>query len=440
LLLDVALRRNPEMIAAAIQLHQEGAIPAGSQMIDLDAVAENGATLAKTADETGLRVFVMTKQNGHNPHMTRVLLNQGLPSVVAVEALQAPRIHRYGFPLGHVGHLANIPRHEVARIVAMRPEFITVYNTEAARRVSQAANALDLHQDLYVRVQDPKDKGTFDGTVGGWTFDECVAGVRPILDLPNVTVAGLTQHCVIDYTEERDPEKARPTEAFFTALRAKELLERKLGLEDLRINTAGNANSITMPMLASYGATDVEPGMALTGEAPFHAWRAMPEKPAQVIVSEVLHRWQDEVYAVGGTFNYVWDLPGHALGDVVGLVGATFDEAVEQRVTWRPFRASSAVVDYHGVFGPPGAPGAVGDTIAVVHHPQAQTERGNTVGVSGISRGEPKVTGIFDSAVNPIDRDFAPIPLPDALQTLDEVSELYPGRRSAVGSSGESRA
>lgn len=426
MLLDVALRRNPQMIAAAIQLHQEGAIPAGCQMIDLDMVAENGASLARVADETGLRVFVMTKQNGHNPHMTRVLLNQGLPSVVAVEGLQAGRIHRYGFPLGHVGHLANIPRDEVARIVAMLPEYINVYNVEAARRVSEAATELGVEQNLYVRVQNPDDKGTQDGVVGGWTFDECVSGIRPILDLPNVRLAGLVQHCVIEYAGERDPHKARPTEAFFTAIRARELLEREFGLENLRLNTAGNANSITMPMLASYGATDVEPGMALTGEASFHAWGDMPEKPAQVLVSEVLHRWEDEIYAVGGIFSYVWDLPAHAVGDLVGLVGSSFDEAKEQRVTWRPFRASSPVIDYHGVFGPPGCPGKVGDTIAAVHHPQAQTERGNTVAVSGISRGEPKVTGIFDSAVNPIDRDHDPIDMVDAMRTLDEVSAAYP--------------
>lgn len=426
MLLDVALRRNPEMIAAAIELHQQGALPAGCQMIDLDAVAENGASLAQVAGETGLRVFVMTKQNGHNPHMTQVLLNQGLPSVVAVEALQAGRIHRYGFPLGHVGHLANIPRHEVARIVAMRPEYITVYNVEAARRVSEAAVELGVEQNLYVRIQNPDDEGTFDGTVGGWTFEECVSGIRPILDLPNVRIAGLAQHCVIDYTRERNPHEARPTEAFFTALRARELLEGEFGIEDLRLNTAGNANSITMPMLAKYGVTDVEPGMALTGEAPFHAWGDMPEKPAQVLVSEVLHRWEDEIYAVGGVFNYVWDLPDHAVGDLVGLVGASFDEAREQRVTWRPFRATSPVVDYHGVFGPPGVPGKVGDTIALVHHPQGQTERGNTVAVSGISRGEPKVMGIFDSAVNPIDRDFNPIELSDAMHTLEEVSAAYP--------------
>jgi hypothetical protein len=34
--------------------------------------------------------------------------------------------------------------------------------------------------------------------------------------------------------------------------------------------------------------------------------------------------------------------------------------------------------------------------------------------------------GIFDSAVNPIDRDFNPIELSDAMHTLEEVSAAYP--------------
>ena len=428
MLLDVTLRRNPELVAAAIQLQQEGAIPPGTQVIDLDTVAENGAALARAAQEHDLRVFIMTKQNGHHPHMTRVLLNQGLHSVVAVEPMAAFRINRYGFPLGHVGHLTNIPRHQVEPIVAMRPEFITVYNVEAARRVSEAAGALGVHQNLYVRVSNPGENGLFEAVVGGWTLDECVEGIRPLLDLPNVTVAGLTQHCAIDYMVEHDPHKARPSEAFFTMLRAKELLERELGLQDLRLNAAGNTNVITFPLLAGYGVTDVEPGMALAGCAPFHAWGDMPEKPAQVLVSEIVHRWEDELYAIGGVFDYIIETPSNDLGDVVGLVGTSLEQATKQRATFR----SSGVIDYHGVFGPPGVAGEIGDSLVVAWHPQAHAERGQTVTVSGISRGEPSVTGIFDAAVNPIDRDFNPIAQDDAMRTLDEVGALYPAVAEAA--------
>jgi predicted amino acid racemase len=425
-LLDTTLRRNPELIAAAIQLHQAGEIPPGSQVIDLDAVAENGAVTARVAEENGLRVFVMTKQNGHHPHMTRVLLNQGLHAVVAVEALQAFRINRDGFPLGHVGHLANIPRHQVAPIVAMEPEFITVYNTEAARRVSEAAGELGRQQNIYVRVSNPGDRGTFDATVGGWTLDECVEGVRSLLDLPNVTVAGLTQHCVVHYSDEQDPHKAGPSEAFFTMLRAKELLERELGLEDLRLNCAGNTNAITMPMLAGYGATDVEPGMSLTGCAWFHAWQDMPEKPAQVTLGEVLHRWQGELYSVGGTFNYVLD--DKMLGDLVGLVGSSFEEATQQRAVFR----TGGVIDYHGVFGPPGTAGEVGDSVVVAFHPQAHAERGYNVTVSGISEGNPNVTGIYDAAVHPVDRDLAPMSPDDTHKALDALGSQYPAAAGAT--------
>ena len=422
MLLDVTIKRNRGLLEAAIDLHQSGAIPAGCQVIDLDAVAANANMIVDEAAKYNLSIFGMTKQNGHHPHMNRVLLNQGFDSLVAVEGLQAHRMHRYGFPLGHVGHLANIPRHDVKTIVAMTPDFITVYNFEAARRVSEAAGHLSRVQDVYVRVSNPGEIGPYDATLGGWTLDECVEGVRPLMDLPNIRLAGLTQHAVVHYTMESDPRKAQPTEGFFTMLRAKEMLEKEFGLESLRLNCAGNTNVVTIPMLAGYGATDIEPGMALTANAPWHAHADMPEIPGQVLISEVLNRWQGELVGVGGVFNYVWDpTPKDHL---VGLVGKTLDEALEQRAEFR----TGGVIDYHGIFGPPGVAGNIGDSIAVAYHPQAHAERGHNVTVAGIASGNPQVTGIYDASVNPVRRDHSPIPLAEAMETLESIDTMYPPR------------
>src|ERR1700680_3710779 len=125
------LERNPNLVRAAIDLHQSGVIPAPSYVLDLDAIADNARAMAMVAHEWNLRVYVMTKQDGHNPFAGRIALEQGLDSIVAVEAIEANIVHRFGLPLGHVGHLSNIAKHQEARIVEMHPDGVTGYSYEA---------------------------------------------------------------------------------------------------------------------------------------------------------------------------------------------------------------------------------------------------------------------------------------------------------------------
>lgn len=72
---------------------------------------------------------------------------------------------------------------------------------------------------------------------------------------------------------------------------------------------------------------------------------------------------------------------------------------------------------------------AIGDTVLVVHHPQAFVERGYTAAVSGISSGAPSLEGIFDSACNQLGPDFNVLPLGDTLEHLAVLSAKY--RRTA---------
>jgi predicted amino acid racemase len=264
------------------------------------------------------------------------------------------------------------------------------------------------------------DEGTYDEMIGGWTEDTCVDGIRPLLDLPNVRIAGLTQHITISYEKQDDAYTAKPTQAFYTTLRAKEKLEKAFGFDSLRINCAGNANAVTMPILASYGATDVEPGAALTGSAKFHALQDLPEIPAHVFVSETTHVWRGDALAVGGGFSFVWDMDG-TLGPFRGLFGRTFDEARANQLVFK----GPPWVDFHGVFEVDGHTPRFGDTVLFSHLTQAFNERGYVAGVSGISRGEPKLEGLFDNACTMLDENFEPVPLEAARASVERVSREY---------------
>jgi predicted amino acid racemase len=419
-LLAKALERNPALLDAAIRLHQEGAIPPSTHLIDLDAVANNARAIADAARRLHLTAFAMTKQDGHEPHMTGVVLDRGFGGVTAVEALQVYRIHRHGFPLGNVGHTSQLPRTEVERIVAMEPRFVTVYTVEAARRVSEACVALGRTQPLYVTVGRSGDEGTDPELFGGWDEAECVEAIGPILNLPNVVVAGIAQHVTIDYPSQDDPYAARPTEAFFTALRARERLERELGLSDLRINCSGNCNAVTAGILASYGATDIEPGAALVGSGRFHALLDMPEIPAQVFVSEISHHWDGNAYALGGGFGFVWDMDG-TMAPFHGLVGRSLDQARAQPLEF----LGPPWYDVFGRFRDPGGVATVGDTLLFMHLPQVIMERCYVAAVSGVAAQKPVVEALLDSEGTVLDDDRNPVPLDAARASVERVRQKY---------------
>ncbi len=426
MLLGKTLERNPQLLRAALELHQDGVIPTATHVIDLDAVADNAQAISSVARNHGLRALVMAKQSGHDPHMTRVALDRGMDAAVANEAIQAHRIHRFGFPLGNVGHPSNLPKHEVARVIeTMKPDFVTVWTQDAARRVSAVASQIGRIQPLYVSVANCGDEGAHREIIGGWTEDNCVEGIGGIIDLPNIEVAGLAQHISVSYESQDDAYDARPTEAFCTTLRAKELLERELDLADLKINCAGNVNAANAPMLARHGATEIEPGAALVGSSRFHAIQSMPERPAQVYVTEISHHWDGNAYARGGGFNFVWDMGGRLL-PFRALVGSSFEEACEQVLTFQ----EPPWYDVFGMFADPDQVASPGDTLLFSHLAQAVVERGYVAAVSGVSRGQPKLEALLDNAANVLDEDRNPVPVQEAMLSVDRVAREY-ARRGA---------
>lgn len=408
------MKRNPGLIEAAIDLHQRGDVPPATFLVDLDAIADNARTMAEEAHKHGLRVFLMTKQNGRNPYITRVALAQGIDSTVVVETIEARIVHRFGLPIGHVGHLSNIPMSAIPHVLAMEPEFITVFTVESARAISDAAAALGREQALYVRVNKQGDE-IFRGMVGGWLEEDCVQGIAPILELPSVRLAGLTSFPTTSY-RTRDPRKAVPTDSFHTMMRAKEKLENAFGLSDLRVNAPSFNNTATFAMLAQHGATDVEPGTGLLGSSLAHAHHDLPEKPAQVFVSEVMHHWEGETYTLGGGLTYLETYGGQTDYQLRCMIGSSFDEAKGNFMNL----LERGVIDYHVVCGG-GGTSRVGDTALYALHPQYFVNRAYVGVVSGVSRGAPKLEALFDSACNELDENFRPVPPETTVERMDRL-------------------
>jgi predicted amino acid racemase len=392
--------RNPRLLKAAIDLHQSGRIPANTFVIDLDTIAANASILSSTAKGLGLKTYIMTKQFARNPFVSKVAQAAGLGGVVAVDVNCALMARRFGIPVGHMGHLNQIPRRQVPIAIAMHPEVITVYNVEHAQWINEAASDQGVVQDVLIRVSAPGDI-FFDGQEGGFQEHQVTQAAVAIGKLRNVRLVGVTAFPCVRYNANRG-EKAEPAPNLLTILRAAETL-RGMGIGVRQINTPGNTASDTMPVLASHGATHVEPGNGISGTTPNHAHRDdLPERPAYVYVSEISHHVGDRAYAYGGGVYHDMHMPGSP----GALVGSTWEEARNNGVEY--LHEIKQVIDYHAVLQP-GANCRPGDTVLLGYRTQMQMTRSYIACVSGLSKGQDRLHTIFDWACTPLDNKLEPV-------------------------------
>src|SRR5215212_5669592 len=344
--------RNPRLLETAIELHQGGRIPPNTWVIDLDVIAENARVLASEAKRLGLTTYLMSKQYCRNPYVNLVAIENGLHKTVAVDMPGALQMRRYGIPVGHMGHLNQIPRQLTPDAVAMRPEVITVYNLEHARWINDAATDQGITQDVLIRVYAPGDI-FFEGQEGGFSEEEVTTAAQEISKLANVRLVGVTAFPCVRYNRGAD-DPADLTPNFYTILRAADTL-RRLGIQVKQINAPGNTSSITMPMLAENGATHVEPGHGLLGTTPNHAFReGLPERPT---------------YAYGGgLFQDIYQ-PGYRAR---ALVGSTWEEARNNSVEY--LHEIEQIIDYHAILQP-GDRCRAGDTVLFGFRTQMQMTR-----------------------------------------------------------------
>jgi predicted amino acid racemase len=389
---DATLRRNPRLIDAAHELHATGRIPANCYVIDIDTVAANARAVASAAAAAGLRTFQMTKQFGRNPLVARAVAQNGVEKVVAVDFEEARLLHAHGLAIGHVGHLVQVPRAEAARAVAMGAELITVFGTEQARHLGEAAVAAGRVQDVLIRVVAPGDT-FYAAQRGGVPADDVVAVAREIAAMDGVRVAGVTTFPCILFNEET--RTLEPTQNLTTVTQAAAAL-RADGFEDVVVNAPSASCSATIPLLAAAGATVVEPGSCLTGHTPLHGVSDQPELPAMVYVSEVSHQLDGMTYAFAGGL-YPRSRARRAL--VFGRGG----EAVEATVELDPPEA----IDYYGTLHVDPSSVAVGDTVVYAFRSQAFVSR-SFVAVIGDVAGDPQVLGISYTNGFPLGEDLLP--------------------------------
>ncbi|MGL1893464.1 MAG: alanine racemase [Spirochaetaceae bacterium] len=416
--LDNVLTNNEKMLDFIIDLHQKGEIPVNSWVINLDQIAENAKQLSAAANKNGLSIYLMSKQHNRNPYINALAIKMGLNKMVAVDFQGALACREFNIPLGHVGHLNQIPKHLTSEVIKLKPDVFTVYNYEHALWIDQACKELNCKQDIMIRVYN--DDYVFEGQEGGFHISEIDSFIDQIKELKNIELVGVTAFPCLKYNESKD-EKIIPTKNVEAINRAIQILKGR-GIEIKQVNMPGNTSSLEMPLLKELGATHVEPGNALLGTSPCHAFsQDLAESTAIAYLSEISHKYDDRAYAYGGGCYHT-----NYSDKMYAFIGSKWSEAKRQgKVFYRHEIVQD--IDYHAQFIPTKEQKVnIGDSVVGVYRTQMHMTRSYQVAISGISGDRPlKVHYILSNGREPLDNRLNPVNYKDLLNDIDELLKLY---------------
>jgi predicted amino acid racemase len=381
--LNATLERNPSLIQAALAFHRGGLIPPNCFLVDLDAVTANASLLGQAALAHGLSLYFTTKQIGFNPLLARSIVQAGIPKAIAIDVQEAAVLAQAGVPIGHVGHLVQIPAQMIGAILRLEPEVVTIYCVDKACQISEWAVRAGRQVQLLLRVVAEGDF-LFPGQEGGFRLERLLDEAAAVLRLPNVRIVGVTSYPCLEL--DRDAQTLHPTHNFHTILAAARRLQDELGVRVEQINAPGNTCVAAMEVLARMGATHGEPGHALTGTTYLHAHSRQPENPAMVYVTEISHLEGNQAYAFGGgTYRRAQDNNA--------LVGLGPDRWTRTRVV--PFNPTA--IDYYIALDlPPDHTVRVGDSVLLASRAQVFVSRSFVAVARGIQDGHPVLAGLFD--------------------------------------------
>lgn len=385
--LDVLRRRNAAFVETAMALHQQGLIPANAYVLDLDAVEANARILRAEADRHGLKIFAMTKQVGRASSFCYAVRRGGIDRAVAVDMACARAVNRAGLPVGHLGHLQQVARHEAeAAASRFRPDYWTVFNETKAQEAGSAARRAGYVQNLLARISAEGDV-FYRGHEGGFPVEDIVTVAERLDAIDGGRFAGITTFPALLF--DHASRKVMPTPNLTTLSRARDALARA-GRSEVEVNAPGTTSSVLLKALAEAGATQCEPGNGLHGTTALHVMEDLPELPAVLYLTEVSHLHGGKAYCFGGGFYIDPIFPDYEVKAIVGSEPTTAASALRSVEVPPP-----SAIDYYAMIDAsgPAAP-RPGDTAVFGFRGQAFVTRAFVVGVSGISTGKPKVESI----------------------------------------------
>lgn len=373
---EAVSQRNPALFEAAASLHQSGKIGPDTWVVDRDAVVRNAEILAERCSDYDITAWFITKQLGRCPDLIEAI-SQHLPLATAVDYREALAVKRAGGKLANIGHLVQIPRRLLPKLIDAN--YVTVFDRANLRAVAKAALASGNEVPVLLKLTGPE---VYPGQEGGFELDDVPRLVAEIAEEDGIRLAGVTGFpCVLF---DADVGRPKLTEIARRVTRAADIL-RKQGIDPV-VSMPSHSSWSTIPLIAEAGGNVIEPGHALTGTTPEHAHNlALPEIPAMVYVSEIVQCEPVPAVAGGGFYPR-----GHAKHVLI-----RDGKSRELKTELEP--STPGHIDYYRrIARPDGQEISLGATALMAFRTQLFTTRSHLAVVSSVG-GRARLDGVYDS-------------------------------------------
>lgn len=372
---------NDKLIQYAKVLHEQGLIHPDTYVLDVDTILENANMMLKRANELQIELLFMLKQLGRNPYLAKKLIELGYTGAVVVDYKEAELMIDNQIPLGNVGHLVQVPKHMLKKIIQARPKEITVYTMEKISQIQDVAKALNIHVSITLKVYKEGDH-IYKSQEGGFALSQLSKVYLETKSFSHVHIEGVTAFPCFLYNEEDKQIHATPNAS--TVRMAKDMLEA-LGCTIKHINLPSATCTHNLAMIHEMGGNQGEPGHAFSGTTPYHAEHQVGcERPAYVYVSEISHQVKDKSYAFGGGYYRRGHIKEALINDHLVKVNPMDDSAIDYHIELASNNTN------------------VGDCVIFCFRTQIFVTRSDVVLVEGLSKDEPHIVGRYDSLGRPL--------------------------------------
>ena len=310
----------------------------------------------------------------------------GYSGVVAVDFREAEIFINNNLKIGNVGHLVQIPKNMLRKIIKSDPEIITVYSYEKAEEISEIALELGKVQDIMLKVVD-ENSSIYPGQESGFEIEGIEEDIRKLLLLKGVNINGLTSFPCFLYNKEK--KRIEPTENIKAVMEAKKILKDRFSKEIEQTNLPSATSVENMKMLSESGGTHGEPGHSLTGTVPMAEDVEIAEIPAYIYVSEISHNFRGKGYFYGGGY--------YRRSNIRKVITGNLEKSYEINVN----EMEPSNIDYYLEMQ---EEGKVGDTVLGCFRAQMFVTRSEVVLVEGIQSGKPEIIGKYTSLGEKIEK------------------------------------
>lgn len=296
--LKKTIEHNQSLVDISNELMISKRIRPDTYVVDIDSLIENAKKMLTEAKEYKVKLYFMLKQLGRNPYIAKKLVSLGYEGAVVVDYKEAEIMMEHNIPISHAGHLVQIPRYLMDRLVSYGVGNITVFSVENARMINDSAKKSNRIQNIFIKVVDEGDS-IYSGQMSGIELEELLDFSKEISKFSNIRINGLTVFPAVLFDETTlEFEK---THNLDTLKKAKRILEENgIVIEELNMPSATCIASIKK--IAEYGGTSGEPGHGFSGTTPGHSLLDFVEKPCVTYVSEISHHFKGQSYFYGGGY------------------------------------------------------------------------------------------------------------------------------------------